>query len=170
MDGMDSIDSELEFEAAEFQECAAIERKQFGRVPNGRPQDQLRQQIGETAYTRQVCCPSVQQTLALQLYACGEIDKKEMSARLGIKDARTNTLIESRAGQEIIARVRGEQEFRFQAMFKKTLDVLEDGLNHPEPSIALASANMWFKNARATKVEIKVTAEDLIGKIMSGEV
>ena len=163
------MDSEEEFEAAEFAECAAIERRQFGAIPNGRPQDQLRRKIGETAYQRQVCRPNIQQTLALQLYACGELTKKEMGARLNIGDARTNTLIESRAGQDIIARVRGDLEFRFQAMFKKTLDVIEDGLNHPEPSIALASANMWLKNARAQKIEVKITAEDLIGKIMNGE-
>jgi hypothetical protein len=64
--------------------------------------------------------------------------------------------------------VRNELEDKFQAQFRKVVNVLDQGLDHPEPQIALAAANLWLKTNRGSKVEVKVTAEDLVAQIMGG--
>jgi hypothetical protein len=156
-----------EIEEAEMSEVREIERAQSGVKVY--PSDLRRQEIGQQAYVLEVATLSPQQEIAMRMYATGQLSRKQLPEHLGVSSSRCTQLINSKAGQQCIAEVRGELEHRFQAQFEKVLDVIDDGLVHPEPSVALAAANMWMKNARASKVEVRITAEDLIGKIMSGE-
>lgn len=113
---------------------------------------------------------SPKQEQALRLYALGKYSLEEFRIALGVGAARATQIINSAAGQSVIANVRGELEHRFQSQFEEVINVLDLGLKHPEPSVALAAANLWLKHNRGTKVEVKVTAEDLVAKIMNGEV
>jgi hypothetical protein len=66
--------------------------------------------------------------------------------------------------------VRGDLENKFQAQFEQVINVIEEALKHPEPSIALAGANLWLRSARKQEVKVEITAEDLIQKIMNGDI
>lgn len=152
------------------------ERQQLAIVKNAKQREEedanpeLAKRGGKKAYDRQVTKLTPKVEMAIRLYACGKGTWEECGRLAG--GIHKNTLIQaygSSAGQALAAEVRSELEEKFQGLFEKAINVIDMGLQHPEPSVALASANLWFKTARATKVEVKLTAEDLVQKIMNGE-
>jgi hypothetical protein len=107
--------------------------------------------------------------MAIRMYALGKYSTEQAMAASGLTTkARWSMILNSPAGQACMTEVRGELEHKFQAQFSKVIDVLDQGLDHPEPSVALASASLWLKTNRGSKVEVKVTAEDLVQQLMGG--
>lgn len=111
--------------------------------------------------------PKIEQ--AIRLYACGKGSQIDVAKACGVSVARLQTLLQSDEGIAIQRGIRNELEHKFQALFEKTINVLESALDHPDPSIALAGANLWLKSAKSTKVEVQLTAEDIVQKLMRGE-
>jgi hypothetical protein len=119
-------------------------------------------------YQKTKLSPKMEQ--AVRLWAMGRGTQETVAKATGVSKARLGQVIASDAGQAIYRETRGELEHKFQALFEKTINVLELALDHPDPSIALAGANLWLKSAKATKVEVQLTAEDIVQKLMSGQV
>jgi hypothetical protein len=107
------------------------------------------------------------QEQALRMYAIGKYDWDEARVAAGVKSkAEWSLILNSQAGQAVVSEVRGILEDKFQAQFSKVVDVLGQGLDHPDPQVALASASLWLKTNRGSKVEVKITAEDLVAQLM----
>lgn len=111
--------------------------------------------------------PIVEQ--AIKLYALGKFTTQvEAAAYASMHPNRFNTILQSPAGQAILNEVRKELDFRFDSLFKKTIDVIDMALDHPEPSVALAGASLFLKTNKGTKVNVELSAEDVVQQIMSG--
>jgi hypothetical protein len=107
--------------------------------------------------------------LGIRALASGACSTHKAAAALaGCSETRFGTVLNSPEGQKVVNRVRGELDFKYQALYKKYIDVVEMGLDHPEPSVALAAANLFAKTQIGTKTNVVLTAEDVVQSIMNG--
>jgi len=107
---------------------------------------------------------------AVRLYACGKYSAEQVAKQVGCAKGSLIAAWNSPQGQAIADTIRGDLENRFQGLYSKVIDVLGEALDHDEPSVALAAASLWLKSGKAKKVEVSLTAEDLVQRIMSGGV
>lgn len=111
--------------------------------------------------------PKIEQ--AIRLWCVGKfLTLQEASAYAGINPNRMTTILNSPAGQAIVTAVRGEQDFAYQNLYQKFIEVVGDAMNHPEPAVALAGANLFAKTQIGTKHKVELSAEDIVQQIMSG--
>ena len=107
--------------------------------------------------------------LAIRAYTAGQLSNQEAAAAMAkCSTVRFNAVLNSPAGEAIVNEVRKQLETRYQNLFKKFIDVIEEGLDHPEPGVALAAANLYQKSQIGTKVKVELSAEDVIKQIMDG--
>lgn len=106
---------------------------------------------------------------AIVMYSLGKLASLEAaSAVAGISKVRFSVLLNSPAGQAVVERVRKELDFRYQALQKKFIDVVEQALDHPDPAVALAGASLFAKTQIGTKVKVELSAEDVVQQLMQG--
>jgi len=106
---------------------------------------------------------------ALVLYATGQVrDSKEAAKLARCSYSRFANLINTPRGQAVVERVRGELDFRYQALYKKFIDVVEEAMDHIEPSVALAGAALFAKTQIGTKHKIELSAEDIVQQLLTG--
>lgn len=111
--------------------------------------------------------PKVEQ--AIRMYAAGQLPSQEAAAAVAkIHPNRFATILNSPAGQAVVTNVRSQLEFQYQGLFKKFINVVSDGLDHPDPSVALAAASLYGRTQIGTKVKVELSAEDIIRAIMDG--
>ena len=109
--------------------------------------------------------------MALRMLAVGALPAvvaEEMKMSL----ARIYGIMRSKLGQEYLATVEKEIDGEFKSLYADVVKVIRDGLRCADASVALASANLWMKahGKFVHKVEHRdLTAEDIIAKIISGE-
>lgn len=111
---------------------------------------------------------SPQTEYATRLFATGKFSAHQAAAHAGMSYSHFHRVINSPPGQALINQLRSIQEEEFQSQFQKVIEVVGAALDHQDPAIALAGANLWLKACRKQKVEVEITAEDLVQKIMGG--
>lgn len=104
--------------------------------------------------------------LALRTYYTTGRTLEECAAVNNVKVSLLRSMVNSTEGEALRAQVQGDLDRHFQSLYKKVIRVLDDALEHPEPSVALAGANLWLKSNKGTKVEVTLTAEDVVKKLM----
>lgn len=118
-------------------------------------------------YRPEIVSPKAEQAIAM--YTIGQFkDQKEAAVVAGLSLNRFNIVLNSPAGQAVVARVRGEQEQRYQNLYRKFVDVVEQALDHADPAVALAGANLFAKTQVGTKVKVELSAEDIVQQIING--
>ena len=108
--------------------------------------------------------------LAVRMYAATGKSMNAVAKASNVSPEGLRMALKSQAGQQVLNDIRGELDTQFSALYKKVIRTVEEGLDHAETQVALASASLWLKYEKATKVEVSLSAEDVIQKIMSGEV
>lgn len=112
--------------------------------------------------------PKVDQ--AIRLYACGQVSSQKAAAVLaGIGENRFSILLNSPQGQAIVDSVRSELDFKYKSLYKKFIDVVSSAMDHADPAVALAGANLYAKTSVGTKHTVVLTAEDVVQQIINGE-
>lgn len=107
--------------------------------------------------------------LGIRAFASGSVKSQAAAAALaGINETRFGIVLNSPEGQKVVARVRGELDFKYQALYTKFIRVVEDAMDHPEPAVALAGANLFAKTQIGTKHNVVLSAEDVVASIMNG--
>lgn len=111
--------------------------------------------------------PAVEQ--AIKLYTLGKYrTQAEASAACGISEVRFNVILKKPEGQKIVEQVREALDMQFQNLFTKVVDVIGSALDHADPAIALAGANLYLRTTKGTKVNVELSAEDVVQQIMNG--
>jgi len=109
--------------------------------------------------------------MMLRMVAAG-IPLPQIESELAVSAQAIRNTIGCQLGQQYLASLETELDDEFKRLFKKVVKVIDDGLSCADSSIALASANLWLKahGKFVHKVETRnLTAEDIIAKIVSGE-
>lgn len=107
--------------------------------------------------------------MAVRMYACGQVSTQQAAAVLaGVKLCRFNEALHSPEGQDIVRRVQQELDFRYQALYTKFINVVDEAMSHVDPAIALAGASLYAKTQIGTKTKIELTAEDVVKQIIEG--
>jgi len=107
--------------------------------------------------------------LAIRAYASGSVKTQAEAAKLaGVHPTRFGIVLNSNEGQKVVNRVRGELDFQYQALYKKYIEVIEMGLDHPEPAVALGAAKLFAQTQIGSKMNVVLTAEDIVKSIMDG--
>jgi predicted DNA-binding protein (UPF0251 family) len=106
---------------------------------------------------------------AVRLWVVSGEEQDVVAMRCGIDKATLRSAINSPAGKSVMTEVRGALDHKFQGLFDQVITVVKDGLIHPDPSVALASANLWLRHNKATEVKVTLTAEDIVQKLLAGE-
>lgn len=113
--------------------------------------------------------PTPAQEQAIILYALGKFrTKQEAAAACGIGPTRFGVIINSPAGKAILKRVREELNFRLSSLYEKYIDAIEEGLDSPDFGIRLAAAKLYQSTEIGEKVNVQVSAEDVVRQIMQG--
>jgi hypothetical protein len=106
---------------------------------------------------------------AIVLFATGQVSSvKAAAAVAGCTASHMSAMLNSPAGQTIVERVKGELDFKYQSLYTKFIDVVSDAMSHPEPSVALAGANLFAKTQIGTKHTVQLSAEDIVQQIING--
>jgi len=105
---------------------------------------------------------------AIRLYATGRYTIEEAAKACRMSHDRLSVALSDPRGQEIMRRVQAELDHRMQGLYEKVINTLEEGLDHPDASVALAAANLWLRTTKGQKVEVNLTAEDVVQRIMNG--
>jgi hypothetical protein len=69
---------------------------------------------------------------------------------------------QSPEGQALAAKVRKELDDEFKNLQGQVCEVVRKALHNEDPHVNLAAANLWFKVEKEQKVNLVVTAEDVI--------
>jgi len=106
--------------------------------------------------------------LALRLYAIG-VEGKEAARRANIHPQTLYKAVSTPSGKKYLEEVDRLIEEEFMRLHNKVVTTLREGLDHPDPSTKLASANLWLKySGRYTqKAKIQVSAEDVVKQLIS---
>lgn len=113
--------------------------------------------------------PSPVMDQAIRSYAVTGKPATELAKAYNLDVGYLRAYIRSSIGKRIIAEVTGELDHRFQCLYGDVIDTLEQAIKHSDPGVALAGTGQWLKHAKGTKVHVEISAEDVVQKIMSGE-
>lgn len=109
--------------------------------------------------------------VALRLFALGQPPSK-ISEQVHISRQVIDRVVKDPLGVEYLKSLEGELDNQFKGLYTKVIRTLEAALDCADASVALAGANLWLKaqGKFVHKVEHRdLTAEDIIAKIISGE-
>lgn len=107
--------------------------------------------------------------LGLRFYALGET-LKQAALRAGVSESKLSKFIKSSKGRDELSKIRTEVDEEFFNLQSKVNEVLRMGLESSDPQIALASANMWLRAAKAKEVNVNVTVEDVLQRLFNENV
>jgi hypothetical protein len=106
---------------------------------------------------------------ALRYYYCGIHEVGVVAKLYKVPEAELKKWLETEDAEKIRCSIQAEKDIHFQSLYGKVVDTLNLALDHPDPQVALAGANLWLRSNKGTKIEVVLTAEDVVRKIMSGE-
>lgn len=109
--------------------------------------------------------------LALRYISLGK-SPSEAALEVGLTPCRISQILTSPLGQQYMEQLETELDQEFKHLYKKVVRVIGDAMDCSDASIALAGANLWLKahGKFVHKVETRnLTAEDIVAKIISGE-
>ena len=112
-----------------------------------------------------------QQRIALRLYAIGAT-REAIAGEVGVHQVTLTNWLKLEAGKEYLKEIELELDQDFRRLYTKVINVIDAGLQSTDGSLALASANIFLKahGKFVQRTEHRdLTAEDVIKKIMTGE-
>lgn len=161
----------LEALRAEDKELEAEERRITGELESDLVDTMVPEKIEGTSNPYIISgndlSPKLEQAVRLWTIEGEEI--KTIALRCGLDVSTLRYAINSPQGKAITAGVRGALDHKFQGLFTKVIDTVREGLEHPDPTIALASANLWLRHNKTTEIKVTLTAEDIVQRLIAGE-
>lgn len=106
--------------------------------------------------------------LGLRLFASG-YRLKEASALAGCSPQRIRDLLSTDHGRLTMQHIRLELDEEFKALYKDSIQALREGLASQDLKIKLDTADKYLKYAKELKVNLVLSAEDLIKAIKEGK-
>ena len=109
--------------------------------------------------------------IALRLYSLGQTPL-QISEQTKLSPQRICQIVRDPLGVKYLEEAEGLVSDQFKGLYTKVVKVIGDALDCADASVALAGANLWMKahGKFVHKVEHRdLTAEDIIAKIISGE-
>lgn len=105
--------------------------------------------------------------LVLRLRASGK-PTDEIADETGFSEAMVRKLCNSPTGKAYIEAVYQDLDAEFKAMYGEVVSTTRKWIKCADPQISLTAINLWSKiNGKFTqKVEVKVTAEDVVRKLV----
>jgi hypothetical protein len=125
--------------------------------------------INSSVGTRKPKAVPVRVDSALRYYFCGIHEVGAVARLYKIKELELRRWLGTEDAEKIRASIQTEKDIHFQSLYGKVVDTLNLALEHPDPQVALAGANLWLRSNKGSKIEVVLTAEDVVKKIMSGE-
>lgn len=106
---------------------------------------------------------------AIRMFATGQVASiKAAAAIAGCHELYFSQILNSPQGQAVVSSVKGELDFKYQALYSKFIAVVDEAMSHPEPSVALAGASLFAKTQIGTKHTVELSAEDIVQQIING--
>ncbi len=107
--------------------------------------------------------------LGLRLFASG-FRLKEAATVSGSSPSRIRALLSTDHGKLTMQHIRLELDEEFKALYKDSIQALREGLQSQDLKIKLDTADKYLKYAKELKVNLVLSAEDLIKAIKDGKV
>ena len=107
--------------------------------------------------------------LGLRLFASG-FRLKEAAQVSGSSPSRIRALLSTDHGKLTMQHIRLELDEEFKALYKDSIQALREGLQSQDLKIKLYTADKYLKYAKELKVNLVLSAEDLIKAIKDGKV
>lgn len=107
--------------------------------------------------------------LGLRLFASG-FRLKEAAQVSGSSPSRIRALLSTDHGKLTMQHIRLELDEEFKALYKDSIQALREGLQSQDLKIKLDTADKYLKYAKELKVNLVLSAEDLIKAIKDGKV
>lgn len=106
---------------------------------------------------------------AARLFVSGQILEDACEcAEVPIDSVRT--FLHTQEGKELVIRLREDLDEEFKNLYADTIRVLREGLHSADPRVAQNAASIYLRHSKELKVVVDITAEDLVRKIMTGEI
>lgn len=107
--------------------------------------------------------------LGLRLFAAG-YRLKEAAKISGSTPAKIRTLLSSDYGRQTLQHIRLELDEEFKGLYKESIQAFREGLASQDLKTKLDTADKYLKYAKELKVNLVLSAEDLIKAIKEGKV
>ena len=110
-----------------------------------------------------------EQRLALRLRATG-MPTEDVAKQTGMGEKAITHLCNSPEGRAILDELYGELDVDFQGMYADTIKAIRTGFAYVDPHIKLAAAALWlrYSDKNKAKVQVNITAEDVVREILKG--
>lgn len=105
--------------------------------------------------------------LGLRLFASG-YTMVEAAKIAKTKPLRIRRLMQTDAGQQTLKNIRLELDEEFKALYRESIEALRQGLDSKDLRVKMDAADKYLKYAKDLRVNLVLTAEDLIRKIRDG--
>ena len=106
--------------------------------------------------------------LAIRLVA-GGLSRSEAAQAAKISLSRLNVVMMTSPARSYLNQCLQELDEEFQMQFRKVVSTIEEALACGDMSLRLAAAALWLKTNRAQKVQVEITAEDVVQKLLKEE-
>lgn len=104
--------------------------------------------------------------LALRLHVFGAKELKVAAEEAGVSYNGLSRVLRTDQGRKMIEHLRSLVDEEFKNRSLKVLGVLDVALDHADPKIALAGASLWMKYYRPQRIDVSLSAEDVVKKMM----
>lgn len=108
--------------------------------------------------------------LGLRLFVSGTCKMKEAAILANTKPAKIKALMETDQGKDTIQRIRLELDMEFQALYRDSIQALREGLASGDLKLKVDTADKFLKYAKEMKINLVLSAEDLVRAIRDGKV
>ena len=105
------------------------------------------------------------EALAIRYYCLGN-KLSEAAHKCQMSVDKLRRVIASDSGQQEIAKIRAELDDEFLNLQSKVTKGLAEALDHSDVGVVLAASNQWLRAAKAKQVNVTITAEDLLKKVL----
>ena len=106
--------------------------------------------------------------LAIRLVA-GGLSRSEAAQAAQISLSRLNVVMMTSPARSYLNQCLQEFDEEFQMQFRKVVSTIEEALACGDMNLRLAAAALWLKTNRTQKVQVEITAEDVVQKLLKEE-
>ena len=106
--------------------------------------------------------------LAIRLVA-GGLSRSEAAQAAQISLSRLNVVMMTSPARSYLNQCLQELDEEFQMQFRKVVSTIEEALACGDMNLRLAAAALWLKTNRTQKVQVEITAEDVVQKLLKEE-
>ena len=106
--------------------------------------------------------------LAIRLVA-GGLSRSEAAQAAKISLSRLNVVMMTSPARSYLNQCLQELDEEFQMQFRKVVSTIEEALACGDMNLRLAAAALWLKTNRTQKVQVEITAEDVVQKLLKEE-